>query len=246
MKPAKLFCFILALGTLGCATGMADQSSMPPFETVVRYGEIIGFAPLSEDTTHISELELDLLPVRAVEIHWQGREPTPELVLVEHSGKWRATLGDKTRLPGWNTVVKSALGLSGDQLTHLLASEEGAARLASDLSLLLVDPDPSLGQVVASVGEIPLLHRLSDVRRALEREGLPAEEIDKRLLSRSPQYIEAPDLRRLSEDSAVLSFTTWNLHGGRLERWQINFGRTPSVRVELLAEGTGSFRNFFF
>lgn len=246
MRLRRLCCYLVALAVFGCATEMAGQSSVPPFGTIVHYGEQIGFAPLSEETTEISQLELDLLPARAVVAHWIGRAPTPEVVLVNDSGRWRATLGDKDLLPGWKAAITPALKLSGEGLAHVTETEGAATRLASDLCSLLVDPDPSLGRVVSAIEEIPLQHPLSDVRRELERQEVPAEEVDRRLLAKSPEHIEAPQLRRISDDRFDLTFTTWNLHGGRLETWQVGLGKAPYVRVQLVARGTGSFRNFFF
>lgn len=238
---AAVTCFLMGASCMGTAGGTVGSGS-PDFKTIADYGDQLGFRPAAEETVAYRELPLRQLDGRAVVATWQGGAPKPELVLIRTSSGWGATLGDKQLLRGWRKAILPLLQVSPDELEDPGVDPR---QLATELTMLLVDPDPSLGRVVSSVDEIPLRHPLSDVVEDLRRKGLTEEEIDEMLREREPHQLTAPRFATGGE-SQVVEFYTWNLHGGLVVHWQITLGKKPKVESSLVMEGAGSYRRFFY
>lgn len=243
----KLLGTLLSLVVFAACAAPSEPSTVPDHATLERYGEEIGFQPISEDTTTVEPLRLEVLPARAVVARWLGRAPVPELVLVQSDdGRWRATLGNVTWMEGWKKAMRPALRLAPQELDELEGKPDSADRLAADLARLVVDPDPSFGGVVASEEQIPLDHGLSDVRKDMEIEDLSPAEIERELRSRLPASIEPPRMERLSPDNLLLTFATWKLYGGSVLRWRVTLGSSPSIEPELIAKHMGSYRRYYY
>lgn len=242
---------LAALVCLSCATGAVPQVSntdevvsQPDFRTIVRYGEGLGFAPLSEDTSQISPIALQVLPVEAVRITWMGRAPAPEMVMVNTGDAgWKPTVGDKELMGGWRRTMVRVMSFRPAQLQ---AFGEDAQRIAEDVTRLLVDPDLRLGKVLSGPEDVPLDHPLSDVRQDLERSGRDASEIERLLADTVPSTIRPPAFEECSDRHVCLTFDSWDLHGGILCRWRVRFGENPKIEHVVIAEGVGGYRRFFY
>lgn len=242
---------LLMVLCLGCGTGeeirsshRGDGAGKPDFETISRYGRRLGFAPLSEDTTRVTALPLQVLPLDAVSITWMGRAPVPEMVMVNSGGSgWRPTLGDKELMSGWKSSLAAVLDLSPAQLEAL----GGDARpIAEDLTRLLVDPDPGMGMVVAAQGDVPVDHPLSDVRQDLETSGRDPSQIERMFAASIPTAVHPPAFKERSDHRLTVTFYTWDLHGGLVRRWRVRLGKDPKIEDTVIAEGVGSYRRFLY
>lgn len=241
---AVLVCVSVAAGAVPRVSSPDELVQQPGFTTVVHYGKRLGFAPLSEDTTHISPIALQVLPVRAVQVTWMGRAPVPEMVMVNSGdADWKPTLGDKELMAGWKRTMVRALFFPPAQLEGL---GEDPQRIAEDITRLLVDPDPGLARVVSGPQDVPLDHPLSDVRQDLERSGRDASEIEKLLAQTIPPTIRPPAFEECTDRQLCLTFDSWDLHGGILCRWSVRLGQEPKIDRVVLAEGVGSYRRFYY
>jgi len=204
--------------------GIGANPDRPSGSEVQKAARELGLERFPTGLVEIEVIEMLVLPWSVVSARVLDRVPATELVLVKMKRRWKVTTHNKLPLAAANRTGRRLVRESSEIIS---ADPE---RAAVDLTKTFVDPSPRFGVLIRSIDDIPVSDVLSDRYRDLRRQ--LGEEKAQASLREGISEVVANLCEGVRLHNATLTFCTWSLLGGAVERWNIDlqggkFTRNP-------------------